>query len=243
MARLIQNYQDLQDAVADWLNRTDLAVQIPQFIYLGERKIFRWYRSQNNEQLTTIDMRVTPDPADPDQVLLSSRLDLPNDYLETLTLQANGRVLERISLTELQVRRGRNAAGGGQERGEPTAFARQRDGLILNPVPTGDTFVTWIYYADFSGLFDTPTSDNNVLKTAPDLYLYAALLEAEPFLKPSDAAFQRIGLWKSMYEEAKQAILEQNEREAFSGSANAVRSGFLSGYGRGPSYLDREGWA
>jgi len=243
VARLIQNYQDLQDAVADWLNRTDLAVQIPQFIYLGERKIFRWYRSQNNEQLQTIDMRVNPDPLDPDQVLLSARIDLPDDYLETLTLQANGRVLERISLTELQVRRGRTATGGSRTRGEPTAFSRQRDGLILDPAPAGDTFITWIYYCDLSGVLDTPTSDNNVLKTAPDLYLYAALLEAEPFLKPSDAAFQRIAVWKSMYEEAKQAILEQNEREAFSGSANQVQSGFRSGYGRGPGVFDREGWA
>jgi hypothetical protein len=243
MPREIANYQDLQDAVADYLNRTDLTERIPTFIYFGERKIFRWFRQQANEQLQTIDMRLNPDPLDPNQVLLSERIDLPDDYLDTLTLQANGKVLRRISLTELQVRRGRRNNGSAQQVGEPAVFARQRDSLILNPAPDGDTFVTWIYYCDLSGRFDDPADDNSVLRIAPDLYVYAALLEAEPFLKPEDAAFGRIPIWKSMYEEGKQALIDQNEMEAVSGSTNEVESGFTSGYGRGPGPFDREGWA
>lgn len=243
MAREIANYQQLQDAVADYLNRTDLADRIPQFIYFGERNIFRWFRQQANEQLQTIDMRVNPDPLDNDQVLLSARLDLPSDYLETLSLQANGVVLQRVSLSELQRQRGRIANGGARLVGEPRQFARQRDALVLTPAPEGDTFITWIYYCDLSGRFDAPTDDNSVLRIAPDLYLFSALLQAEPFLKPEDDAFARIALWKQMYEEAKQQLIEQNEMEAYSGSVNEVQSGFHSGFGYGPGAFDRRGWA
>lgn len=243
MPRAITNYRGLQDTVASYLNRTDLADRIPQFIYFGERDIFRWIRMQANEQLQTIDMRATPDPLDPDQVLLASRIDLTDDYLETKTLQANGHVLQRISITEGQNQRGRSQTGTARLIGEPRQFYRQRDALILTPAPTGDTFITWIYYCDLSGRFDADTDDNSILRIAPDLYLYATLLAAEPFLKPEDDAFPRIALWKSMYEEAKQALITQEDMEAFSGSANEVQSGFMSGYGRGPGYFDRDGWA
>ena len=243
MARQIANYQQLQDAVASYLNRTDLVDRIPQFIYFGERDIFRWFRQQANEQLQTIDMRVDPDTGDPDQVSLSARIDLPEDYLETLSLQANGVVLERISLSEFQQQRGRLSGGAPREVGEPRQFARQRDSLILTPAPTGDTYITWIYYCDLSGRFDAPNDDNAVLRIAPDLYVFAALLHAEPYLKPEDDGLARIALWRQMYEQAKQALIEQNDMEAYSGSVNEVQSGFVSGFrGRsGPN--DRRGWA
>jgi len=259
MARRIANYQDLQDRIADYLNRTDLASQIEDFIYLGERKIFRWYRNANNEKLVTLDMRVTPDVGDPTQVLLDDQLDLPDDYLETLTLQAFtwdggtpanptplpdqvGRPLQRISQTQFQGLRYGDNRNGNSRPGEPQVFCRIRDALFLYPAPEADTYVTWQYYCDLSGLFDTPTSDNNVLKTAPDLYIYAALLEAEPFLKPEDEAYNQITLWRSMYEDAKQEIIEQTEREVFSGSTNEIQSSFGSAGVRSFS-TNREGWA
>jgi hypothetical protein len=43
---------------------------------------------------------------------------------------------------------------------------------------------------------DTPT--NVVLDTYPELYLYGALIEAEPYLVDD----QRIALWKGMYDDA-----------------------------------------
>lgn len=265
MARRIENYQDLQDRVADYLNRNDLSSQIEDFIYLGERKIFRWYRNANNEKITTIDMRSDPDVLIPTQVSLRDQIDLGEDYLETLTLQAYvwggpetnapdfavGKPLRRISQDEFLARRYANNKDGEPRPGEPEVFARIRDAIYLHPIPAEDSssltsanlFITHQYYCDLSGLFDTPTSDNNVLKTAPDLYLYAALLEAEPFLKPEDVAYQRIPIWKAMYEEGKQAIIEQTDAEKYSGSVNEVNNAFGGPQDGRATTSNRTGWA
>ena len=244
MARIVENYQALQDTVRLYLNRTDLDEQIPTFIYFAERKIFRWYRNQNNEKLITLDMRVTPEPLITTQVSLSPQLDLPDDYIETLTLQAfpwssetgslpavGGQTLRRVSQNELLSRRYQNNRDGSPVTGTPEVFARIRDALYLSPAPDSDCLITWQYYCDLSGLFDTPTSDNAVLKVAPDMYVYATLLEAEPYLKPEDAAFARLPIWKSYYEEAKQAIIEQNDAEVYSGSVNEINNSFSAGPG------------
>ena len=265
--RQINNYQDLQDVLLSYINRSDpdLTDNLETFIFLAERKIFRRYRTQNNEKLVTIDMRAVPNPLDSTQVLLSNRIDLFEDYLETLTLQVaiwkpspgspaddplkpvGGKPLERVSLTEFQRRAYRETNRAGTlRRGEPEIFARQRDTLLLHPEPeatsTEAALVTLIYYCDLSGEFDTPTSDNNVLKVAPDLYIYGALLEMEPFLKPEADEMQMIPIWKAMYEEAFDQIEMQDDQEVYSGSNNVVKSTF-SGGGSNQTGFSRDGHA
>jgi hypothetical protein len=258
MARLIENYQDLQDTVRDWLNKRNLDQQIPVFIYLAERKIFRWYRNQNNEKLVRYDMRINPDTQQGStEILLSDQIDLPSDYLESLTLQVHpwnettgtlpdvdGKPLQRVSQQELLARRYARNREGLPYTGEPEIFARIRDAIVMHPAPETASLVTFQYYCDLSGLLDTPTSDNNVLARAPDLYLYASLLEAEPYLKPEDTAMQRIPIWKTMYEEAKQAIIEQNDAELFSGSVTEIQSAWGGGGAMYPGRdSTRTGWA
>ncbi len=266
MARTIENYQDLQDVVADWLNRADLAQVIPTFIFLAERKIFRWYRNANNEKKYSVDMRAEPSTApDTSQVLLSPQIDLPADYLETLILtalvwngdsalepplQASGRPLQRVSLDALEAARWRSAPNGEQEGrpGEPRIFARDRDALIIHPAPAASStnqglLIRHQYYCDLSGGFENPNSDNNVLRTAPDMYLYAALLEAEPYLKPEDAALARMPIWKGLYEEAKQAVIDQDRDERFSGSNVEVQGAFGAGGSSFAPDSNARGWA
>jgi len=265
VARVIQNYQDLQDAVRDWLNRDDLVNRIPTFIYLGERKIFRWYRNHNNEKRLYYDMRLNPDPLFPKQIAISDRLDLFGDYLETLMLSyytwpgdldeapigtVAGKTLERVSLDVLENARWRSSADNSRVRGgEPQIFARDRNQIVVHPSPVANDQIQairfiWQFYVDYSGQFTEGTSDNDVLRTAPDLYLYAALLEAEPYLKPDDAAFKRIPLWKAMYEEAKVAIVDQDDAEKYSGS-NVEVQGAFGGSSRRTQAADTSvnGWA
>lgn len=257
MARQIANYQDLQDAVANWLNRTDLAQEIETFIYLGERNIFRWYRHSNNEKKVAYDMRRNPDTAPGSTELsIQPQIDLPDDYLDTLTLtvaswdstaagatapERAGKPLRRISISEMQARRHAAARNGDSLTGEPEVFTRERAAIITFPEidSESDWYWEWMYYCDLTGLFDTPTSDTNVLKTAPDLYLYAALMEAEPFLKTEDE-LKSLEKWTMKFERAKQLILEQQSMEDFSGSVMSINNVFGGGQG---SNSQREGWA
>lgn len=228
MAREIENYQDLQDAIKDWLNRPDLVDRIPTFIYLAERKIFRRYRAPNNEKTITYDQRSDPDSQDPLQLSLSEKLALPSDYLETLTLQADGFPMTRVSLTELQRRQYNsaqtNAAFGANP---PEIYARSRWNIEVFPSPVGDTLFTQIYYCDLTGLFVESQDDVDVLRTAPDLYLYGALLQAEPFLKPETDEASLLGVWKKFYSEGFAEIEFQRDEDERSGSNVEVKSSFV----------------
>lgn len=230
MAREINDYQDLQDAVKDWLNRDDLIGRIPTFIYLAERKIFRRYRTPNNEKTILVQQRATPNP--PDEVIVSDVIDIPNDYLETLNLQWNGKPLTRVSLTNLMNRQhvsGQGTTPGIVQQDEPQVFARNRGNIVLWPFPVGDADIMWIYYCDFSGNLINPSDDNTVLWTAPDLYLYGALLQAQPFLKPQDQEWQLIPVWQKYYEDAFGLVEYQRDEDERSGSNVEIQSSFGSG--------------
>lgn len=231
MAREIENYQDLQDALRDWLNRQDanFLARIPTFIYLAERKMFRRYRAPNNEKSISFDMRVNPNAMNPTELVLQDTIDLPDDYLETLTLQANGAPLVRISLTEMQNRQ--NVAAGvfaNANANEPEVFCRERGDIVLWPHPVGDTLIELIYYCDMSGGMELPDDDNDVLRSAPDLYIYGSLLQAQPFLKPTDDEWQLIPTWKAMYEDAFGLIEYQRDEDERSGSNVQINSAFGS---------------
>jgi hypothetical protein len=62
--------------------------------------------------------------------------------------------------------------------------------------------------------FASDAAAHFLIVNAPDLLLYGALLEAEPFLK-NDA---RVGLWKSAYDIALEAYRSRFRDEMYSGS-------------------------
>jgi hypothetical protein len=66
----------------------------------------------------------------------------------------------------------------------------------LEFIPTPDTTYDGelTYYAKIPSLSDSNTS-NWLLAYAPDLYLYGALVEAEPYLKNDE----RIAVWGELY--------------------------------------------
>ena len=49
----LASYADLQTAVASWLNRTDMAAYIPDFIALAEERIYRTLRVKAMETAFT----------------------------------------------------------------------------------------------------------------------------------------------------------------------------------------------
>jgi hypothetical protein len=232
VAEQIANYGDLKEAVADWLNRADLTTRIPTFIYLAERRIFRVYRMPNNEKTVTYDFRTDPEydslgsGNSDNQLELTDRVDIPRDYLETRTLQWDGKPLERVSLTQLQ--KAQDSAPG--RRSAPEIFCRERGKMLWWPFPADDGILRWIYYCDLSGNLIEDTDDNTVLRVAPDLYLYGALLQAQPFLKPEDDEWQLVPTWKQFFNEAMAELEFQRDEDEVSGSVIEVQSPY---HGRG----------
>jgi hypothetical protein len=72
---------------------------------------------------------------------------------------------------------------------------------LLVPTPSAAQALEVLYYEQ-PALLGTDNQSNWLTEYAPDLLLYAALLEATPFLKND----QRIGTWQAMYDRAAQSV-------------------------------------
>lgn len=72
---------------------------------------------------------------------------------------------------------------------------------LLGPAPSSALPFKIPYYGTLT-MLDNTTQTNWLTINAPDLLLYASLMEAIPFVK----ADERIPVWQSMYTQAKQAL-------------------------------------
>lgn len=164
----LANYTDLQAAIASWLNRADLSAQIPDFIKLAEGTL--------NSVIKSTYMVGTGNVTVNSNV---QRAAVPADFLEAVYLQVLGApnsTLEQVAPSQLVVlRRARLRAAG-----TPRFFAVIGRNFEFAPVPSSSTTVEVTYYQRIPPLASNAT--NWLLTNYPDLYLYASLLHAAPFL-------------------------------------------------------------
>ena len=195
----ITTYAELQTAVEGWLHRSDLDAIIPDFIMLGEKRIFREIRAREME--TALSSAIT-----------AGVIALPTDYLDLKFAYVDGsptQLLTRATPTQIYLSYPSRTGSG-----LPTMIAREGSNFIFGPYP-GTYTIKGIYYAKPTVV---ATSANSLFVANPDLYLFAALLEAEPYIK-NDA---RIQLWQAKYEQIKSQINAYERGEYGSGSGLQV---------------------
>lgn len=204
----ITTYSELKTAVADWLNRADLTSVIPDFIALAE--------AQFNRQLRTHDMigRVTAEVSD-------DYFSVPSDWLETLVLVNNATKTFPMEYVDYQHLNGlKSLSLTGDSR-----FYTMIDGkFLIYPAASADAPVDLelTYIKKISSLSDSNTS-NWLLTKSPDLYLYATLLQAEPYLKNDE----RLGVWASTVGKIMEDMRLEGERSKRpTGGLNATRRSF-----------------
>ena len=194
----LTNYSDLKTSVANYLGRSDLTAQIPDFISLAEIRLNRSLRIR--QMLKT----VTSSTAGGD-----STVGLPSDFLEIrdIYLDAN----PRISLSYLSpssFTRDARAA----ESGQPVFYTLRSNEIEFAPIPDTAYTVVMLYYGKPEALSDS-NSSNEFMANCPDALLYGALLEAEPYLM-NDA---RVQVWSSLYQNAITSLNESDESSEYSG--------------------------
>jgi hypothetical protein len=176
----MNTYAELKSTIADYLNRDDLTSIIPTFIKLAEAKFNRKLRVRQmiKRATATID---------------AAFLDCPSDWLENKELQLNTNPLTKLEvITESygnELRATRYPAAG-----KPQYYAIVGTQLEFIPTPDSEYVGELTYYANIPSLSDSNTS-NWLLAYAPDLYLYGALVEAEPYLKNDE----RLSIWGELY--------------------------------------------
>jgi len=198
----IASYSELKTAVANWLNRSDLTAYVPDFISLGEARIYR-------------DLRIRAMEASLSGTIASGVVAVPSTYIELKFAYVDGsptRILHRADPEFIYSKFPTRSVTA-----KPSYIARQGDNFIFGPYPDSSYTIKGIYYSRLTALSDSNTT-NWFTANAPGLLLWAALAEAEPFLK-NDV---RVQLWDAKYQMEKEALQRQERTEKFSGGGLAV---------------------
>ena len=202
-------FTELKDAVADWLDRSDLTARIPDFITLAEARLNR-------------DLRIRPMEVRSSMETTSGQryFNLPGGYLQMRNIQMNTNPITPLEYITPEML---DRLYGSDTAGKPRAYTLIGDEIQLAPIPDSDYTVEMAFYEKFTPLGDgtsgTVTS-NWLTLNAPDVLLYGALLEAEPFIKNDE----RIGLWLNAYNSAIKKLQDADARDRHSGSAMRIRN-------------------
>jgi len=196
----ISTYSELQTAVANWLDRDDLTDRIPEFIALAEARYNRELRIRSMETTVT------------DSTVSGTRsYALPTGYLQTRTIQLS---TDPITPLEYLTPEMMDRLWAGSQLGKPQTFTIIGNNYHLGPSPDAVYTVEIVYYKKTTALSDSAPT-NTMLTDNPDVYLYATLLEAEPFLA-NDA---RVQLWMAAFKESITNIQNADAGDRHSGNA------------------------
>jgi hypothetical protein len=200
----ITTYAELQDALSTWLNRGDVEQSIPTFISLAEAKFNRRIRDYRMVKRANAEID-TP------------YFIVPTDWQENIRFQINTTpiiTLEYVTPDQAAEEKRLNSGAA-----SPAFFTMVGDQFQIVPSPDGAYEAELTYYAKIPALSDENTS-NWLLDVAPDMYLYASLMEAAPYLE-EDA---RIPVWSSMMEKAFNDIQIESDRAKTGSSSIRMRA-------------------
>ncbi len=202
-------FTELKDALADWLDRSDLTDRIPDFITLAEARLNRDVRIRPMEVRSSMETTAG-----------QRYFNLPGGYLQMRNMQINSNPITPLEYITPEML---DRLYGSDTTGKPKAYTLIGDEIQLAPIPDSDYTVEMAFYEKFTALGDgtSGTVTSNWLTTnAPDVLLYGALLEAEPFIKNDE----RIALWLNAYNGAVKKIQDADARDRHSGSAMRIRN-------------------
>ncbi len=188
----VDTYDNLKTELANHLDRDDLATGIDTFIDLAEARHKREIRIREmvtREALTVADRQEA----------------LPSGFLEMIHLRlltSPVTVLSEVNIYEMTRQRL-------ESTGKPSKYVLYGNEIEFDKSPDASYSGEIIYYKEVDPLSVSNTT-NDILTRAPDLYLYGALLAAEPFLMNDE----RIQTWTAFYSSAMDAINAMDKKLA-----------------------------
>ena len=165
---------DLQAAIADWLNRSDLSAQIPDFLTLAQLKI--------NRKLSIVEQEIL---AEITPVAQATTLPTGTKFVISVS-DSKGRRVEAVSMSEL--------LDYAVEGGSVTRYTVSGDKIYFAPTPASDN--TDAFSVLYSADKDLNGGDSGPV-LLQDIYLNAALQEAYVYLKDDG----RVNYFKQMVDE------------------------------------------
>ena len=175
----LATYTDLTTAIGNWLQRSDLAAVLANFVQLFEACANRRLRVRQQE--ATVELS----PA-------NGVVALPSDYLAWRRLTWAGNPRQELAFVEpswLQ------AAYPDLPTDIPRVFTIEGGNILTMPLDPTNTALELVYFQQIPSLAANAT--NWLMSQHPDLYLFGSLTEAQAYTVNSDAA----ALWKQRRDE------------------------------------------
>ena len=193
---VITSYATLQTAVADYLARDDLTTFVPNFIQNAENKLYRTLNLRNEETALSV-------------AISSGVAAVPADFkaLKFAYFDASpAELLQWVSVEELY-----EDYPNRSDSGTPYLISREGANFVFGPTSIDGT-LKGIYYAKNDPL---RTTDGTFYVTdAPEVLLYASLLEAAPFIHDD----QRLLVWRELLMDAVESLkIEQDNADVSKG--------------------------
>ena len=199
----ISTYNELKTAVANWLDRDDLTDRIPEFIALAEARMNRVLRLRMMESKYTAST-----------VASQRNYALPTGYIQMRNFQINTSPVTPLQYVSPEIY---DRLWGGSTGGTPQFYTIIANEIQLGPIPGSVLTMEMLFYKKITALSGTNTTEQ-MLTDNPDIYLYGALLEAEPFIMNDE----RVALWAKGFAQAVADLQEQDNKDRHSGSALRV---------------------
>lgn len=202
---LITDYASLSQSVADYLAKSNLTTFIPNFIQNCEGKLYRTLRIRAME--SALSVVITAGVA----TIPATFRALKYAYLATSPITP----LEYKGPEEIYSRFP-NRTGSGV----PELISYEGSNFIFGPFTSATYTVNGMYWGRLPSLSASNTT-NWFIANAPEILLYGALLEAQPFIMNDS----RIAVWSAAYEDAKQTIINDEKTANRSSGLVAIRPG------------------
>lgn len=190
----LDSYTSLQASIADWLNRQDLAAQIPDFIALAEARF--------NRDLRVADMlkRYTT-------VATSDYVALPTDWQSHVSIAVTGDNSVRLPLQYLTNEEW-NRVRLQNLTGTFRYYTLQDSNIALLPAMSSGTVSLEIFYYSKIPALSASNPTNWLLQRAPDLYLFTSLMSAEAYLQNDE----RVQQWAGAMQNVMDSLKAEDER-------------------------------
>jgi hypothetical protein len=178
--------------------------QLPRLVTLGERRISRELKVQGFIRAVTTALQTGV-----------ATYRKPDRWRDTVSMTVDG-----VPIFARSYEYCRSYWPDEAETGAPQFYADyDYNHWLITPTPAADSTLEVMYYEQPRFLGED-FQTNWLTEYAPDLLLYATLLEATPFLKKDE----RIGTWQQMYDRAAQALNGEDLKKIMDRSAQRTEA-------------------
>lgn len=199
------DYTAFRSNILTWLDVTSGDVsttQLDDLITVAENKINREVRSRAQE--TALNVTIAGGVAV-----------IPDSYVELKSAYIDGSPTQKLLRSNVDTIYSQYPTRSSD--GKPIQIAREGSNFVFGPYPDSAYTVKGIFYQRMPAL---STTLHALFTANEDLYLWAALSEAELFISRD----KRIAIWEAKYNQIKDDINREDFNEAASGGGLQIRT-------------------